>query len=149
MRSEGLFHLLETVIQGGASSRARQFAQRLRDTVDEELVAPLETFAAAAHGEPDPAEELDRADEAAETEVDEETTSPAQQRQLLRAHVNLGHPTIGEVPSCVAKRSMPPRSCQVGTTLFQMSGVRSTTDAKNSAGGSSVEMLPFQSGLPY
>ena len=41
-------------------------------------------------------EELDRADEAAEAEVNEETPSPAQQRQLLRAHVNLVHPPIGE-----------------------------------------------------
>ena len=55
-----------------------QFAQRLRDTADEELVTPLETFVAA------------------EAEVDEKTPSPAQQRQLLRAHVNLGHPSIGE-----------------------------------------------------
>ena len=38
--------------------------------------------------ETDLAEELDRADEAADAEVDEETPSPAQQRQLLRAHVN-------------------------------------------------------------
>ena len=28
--------------------------------------------------------------------MDEETPSPAQQRQLLRAHVNLGHPPIGK-----------------------------------------------------
>ena len=73
-----------------------QFAHRLRDTADEELVTPLEKFVVAAYREPDLAEELDRADEAAEAEVDEETPSPAQQRQLLRAHVNLGHPTIGE-----------------------------------------------------
>ena len=92
---EELFHLPKTVIQGEAS-HAMQFAQRLRDTADEELVTPLETFVASAHGEPNLAEELDRADEAAEAEVDEETPSPAQQRQLLRAHVNLGHPTIGE-----------------------------------------------------
>ena len=58
-----------------------QFAQRLRDTADEELVTPPETFVAAAHREPDLAEELDLADEAAETEVDEETPSPAQQLQ--------------------------------------------------------------------
>lgn len=147
LHSEELFHLLKTVIPGGAPSHDMQFAQRLRDTADEELVTPLENFVAAAHREPDLAEELDRADEAAEAEVDEETPSPAQQRQLLRAHVNLGHPTIGEVPSCVAKRSMPPRSCQVGTTLFQMSRVRSTTDAENSAGSSFAEMLPFQSSL--
>ena len=31
-----------------------------------------------------------------EAEVDEETPSRSQQRQLLRAHVNLVHPTIGE-----------------------------------------------------
>ena len=49
LRSEGLFHSLETVVQGEACSRARQFGQRLRDTADEELVAPLETFVAAAH----------------------------------------------------------------------------------------------------
>ena len=94
--SEELFHLLKTVIQGEALSHAMQFAQRLRDTADEELVSPLETFEAASHREPDFSEELDRADESAEAEVDEETPSPAQQRQLLRAHVNLGHPTIGE-----------------------------------------------------
>ena len=41
-----------------------QFAQRLRDTADEELVTSLEAFIAAAHREPDFAEELDRADEA-------------------------------------------------------------------------------------
>ena len=73
-----------------------QFAQRLHETADAELVTTLETFVAAAHKEPDLAEELDRADEAAEAEVDKEILSPTQQRQLLRAHVNLGHPTIGE-----------------------------------------------------
>ena len=96
LHSEELFHLLKTVIQGEALSHATQFAQRMRDTADEELVTPLEIFVAAAYREPDLAEELDRADEAAEPGVDEETTSPAQQRQLLRAHVNLGHPPIGE-----------------------------------------------------
>ena len=96
LHGEEFFHLLKTVIQGGAPTYAMQFAQRLRDTADEELVTPLENFVAAAHREPDLAEELDRADEAAETEVDEETPSPAQQRLLLRAHVNLGHPAIGE-----------------------------------------------------
>ena len=59
-------------------------------------MTPLEIFVDAAPREPDLVEELDRADEAAESEVDEETPSPAQQRQLLRAHVNLGHPTIGD-----------------------------------------------------
>ena len=73
-----------------------QFAQRLRETADEELVTPRETFAAAAHREPDLIEELDRADEAVEAEVDEGIPSPAQQRQLRRAHTNLGRPTIGE-----------------------------------------------------
>ena len=68
-QSEELFHLLKTVIQGGAPSHDMQFAQRLRDTADEELVTPLENFVAAAYREPDLAEELDRADEAAEAEV--------------------------------------------------------------------------------
>ena len=96
MYSQELFHLLKTVIQGEALSHAMHFAQRLRDTADEELVTPLENFVAAAYREPDLAEELDRADEDAETEVDEETPSSSQQRQLLRAHVNMGHPAIGE-----------------------------------------------------
>ena len=43
MHSEELFHLLKTVIQGEALSHAMQFAQRLRDTADEELVTPLRT----------------------------------------------------------------------------------------------------------
>ena len=103
LHSEELFHLLKTVIQIEALSHAMQFAKRLRDTADEELVTPLETFVATAQREPDLAEELDRADEAAEAEVDEEMPSPAQQRQLLRAHVNLGHPAIGEF--CRALRS--------------------------------------------
>ena len=103
LHNEELFHLLKTVIQGEAPSHAMQFAQRLRDTADEELVTPLETFVGAAHREPDLAEELDRADEAAEAEVDEETPSPAEQRQLLRAHVNLAHPPIGEL--CRALRN--------------------------------------------
>ena len=41
LHSEELFHLLKTVIQGEALSHAMQFAQRLRDTADEELVARL------------------------------------------------------------------------------------------------------------
>ena len=61
-----------------------------------DCTTPLETFVAAAHREPDLAEERYRADEDAEAQVDEETPSLAQQRQLLIAHVNLGHPTIGE-----------------------------------------------------
>ena len=40
-------------------------------------------------------EPIDRADEAAEAEADEEIPSPAQQRWLLRLHVNLGDPTFG------------------------------------------------------
>ena len=96
MHSEELFDLLKTVIQGEAPSQAMQFAQRLRDTADEDLVTPLGDFVAAAHREPDLAEERDRADEAAEAVVEEETPSPTQQRQLLRAQVNLGHPAIGE-----------------------------------------------------
>ena len=99
--SRALFHLLKTVIQGEAFSHAIQFAQRLRDTAGEELVRLLETSVAATNREPDLAEELDRADDAAEAEVDEETPTPAQQRQLLRAHVNLGHLTIGEFCSAL------------------------------------------------
>ena len=105
--SEELFHLLRTVIQGKGPSRAMQFAQRLRDTADEELATPLGNFVAAAFREPDLAEELDRAFEAAEAEVDKETPSLSQQRQLLRAHVNLGHPPIGEILSCIAKWPLP------------------------------------------
>ena len=110
--SDELFQWLKTVIQGDASSDAMQFAQRLHDTADEELVT-LETFAAAAHRKPDLAEELDRADDAVEAEVDEEIPSPAQQRQLLRALVNLGHPTIGEY--CRALRNGP---CRRGITRW-------------------------------
>ena len=85
LHNEEFFHLLKTVIQGETPSHAMQFAQRLRDTADEELVTPLENFVAAAHRELGLAEELDRADEAAETEVEKETPSPALQRQMLRA----------------------------------------------------------------
>ena len=146
LHSEELFHLLKTVIHGEALSHAMQFAQRLRDTADEELVTPLGNFVAAANRELDLAKELDRVDEAVEAEVDEETPSPSQQRQLLRAHVNLGRPAIGEF--CRALRNVRcRRCCQMGKTLFQMPRVRSTTDAENSAGSSFAEILPFQSSL--
>ena len=56
--SEELVHLLRTVIQGEALSHAMQFAQRLRDTADEELVTPMGNFVAAAYRELDLAEEL-------------------------------------------------------------------------------------------
>ena len=52
------FWLFETVTQGDATSRAWQFAQRLRNTADEELVVPLETSVAAPHREPDFAEDF-------------------------------------------------------------------------------------------
>ena len=113
LHGEESFHLLKTVIQGEALSHAMQFAQRLRDTADEELVTLVETFVAAAYREPDLAEKLGRADEAAEAEVDEETPSPAQQRLLLRAHVNLGHPPIGEF--CRALRN---GRCQRGVVRW-------------------------------
>ena len=147
LHSEEFFHLLKTVIQGEAHSHAMQFAQRLRDTADEELVTPLENFVAAAKRKPDLAEELDRADEAAETEVDEESPSRAQQRQLLRAYVNLGHPPIGEF--CRALRN---GRCRRGVVRWvkrylKMSRVRSTTDAENSAGSSFTEILPLQPSL--
>ena len=59
-------------------------------------MTPLETFVAAAHREPDLAEELDCTDEVVEVEVGEGTPSPAQRRRLLRVHVRLGFLTIGE-----------------------------------------------------
>ena len=87
------------MIQGEALGHAIHFAQRLRDIADEELVTPLENFVAAAYREPDLAEELDRADEDAEAEVDEETPSPSQQRQLL--------PSNSRILSCLAKWPLP------------------------------------------
>ena len=93
LRSEEFFQLLETVIQGDALGYAMQFAKRLRDIADEEFATPLDNFVAGAKRELDLVEELDRGDEAAETEAGEETLSPAQQRQLLRDPANLGHPT--------------------------------------------------------
>ena len=42
--SQELFHLLRTVIEGEGLSHALQFAQRLRDTADEELVTLLAKF---------------------------------------------------------------------------------------------------------
>ena len=44
LHSEEFFHLVKTVVHGEAPSRTRQFAQMLRDTADEELVAPLFKF---------------------------------------------------------------------------------------------------------
>ena len=70
--SKELGHLLETVAQGEASDRAVQFARGLHDTAAEELLASSHTFVTTGCREPDLAEELDRADEAAEAEVDEE-----------------------------------------------------------------------------
>ena len=103
-----------------------QFAQRLRDTADEELVTPLENFVAAAYREPDLAEELDRADEAAEAEVDEGTPSPSQQRQLLRAHANLGHQAIGEF--CRALRN---GRCRRGVVRWVQNVISSVQSAKH------------------
>ena len=64
-------------------------------------MASPETFVTTRFREPDLAKELDRGDRAAEAEVDEENPSAAQQRQLLRAHGNLGHPVIGEFCSAL------------------------------------------------
>ena len=58
-----------------------------------------------------------------------------------------GAPNNFRILSCLAKWALPTGSCQVVKTLFQMSRVRSTTDAENSAGSSFAEMLPFQSSL--
>ena len=48
---------------------------------------------------------------------------------------------------CLAKWSLPTKSCQMGKTSFQMSRVRCATNAENSAGSSFAEILPFQSSL--
>ena len=72
LHREELGHLLETVSQRKPADRAVQFARVLRDTSTQELVASLETFLTTGSREPDLAEELDRADEAAEAEADEE-----------------------------------------------------------------------------
>ena len=110
----------------------------------------LETFVAAVHRETDLAEELDRTDEAPEAEVDEETPSPAQATTAAESPRQSGAPKNWRILShCDAKCSMPPRSCQVSKTFFQMSRVRSSTDAENSASSSFAEMLPFQSGLRH
>ena len=139
---EFFFHLLKTVTQDEAPSHATQFAQRWRDTADEELVTLLDTFAAAAYREPDLAEELDRADEAVEAEEDEETPSSAQRRRLepttIWRHRQLENSVVP------AKWSQSTGSRQMGKTLFQMFRVRSTTNAENSASSSFAEMLPFQ-----
>ena len=75
----------------------------MRDTADEELVTPLENFVAAAYRELDLAEELDRADEAAETGVDDPiastVTTIAESPHQPRA------PTNRRILSCLAKWS--------------------------------------------
>ena len=58
MHNEKILHLLKTVMQGEAPIHPMQFAQRLRDTTDEELVTPLENCVAAAYREPDLAKNL-------------------------------------------------------------------------------------------
>ena len=142
LHNEELFHLREAVIQGKASSRERKFVQRLRDTVDEELVGPIETFVSAAHREPDFTEELDRTDEVAEAEVDVETPSPAAESTRQP-----GSPNNWRNLSRIAKRSMPPKSCLVDKTSFEMSRVRRTIDAENGCGF--AEVLPFQPSLRH
>ena len=128
LQSEELCRLLETVTQGEAPSRARQFAQRMRDTADEELVAPLETLVAAAHREPDLAEELDRADEAAEAEVDEETPISRAATTTAESPRRSGAPTFGEF-----WRALRNSRCRRGVRRAKRR-VRSTTDAENEAG---------------
>ena len=124
-----------------------QFAQRLRDTADEELVTPLETFEAAAHREPDLAEELDRGDESAEAEVDEDTPSPAQQRQLLRAHVNLVHPAIGEFNRALRNGRCRRRVVRWVKRYFKCQECEARPMPRSPARSSFVEMLPSQSSL--
>ena len=58
-----------------------------------------------------------------------------------------GAPSSWRILSCIAKWPLPTWCGQMGKTLFQMSRVRSTTDAENSAGSSLAEMSPFQSSL--
>ena len=99
--------------------------------------------------EPDLAKELDRADGAAEAEVDEENPSPAQQLQLLRAQVNLGHPTIGEFCSALRNGRCRQRDCQVDRASLPISRVRRTIDAENSTGCSFATVLPIQPGLRH
>ena len=99
--------------------------------------------------EPDLAEELDRADEAAEAEVDEEIPSLAQQRELLRAHVNLGHPMIGRVLPRIAKWLVPLRDCQVDQGPLPQPKVRCMTDAENSTGCGPGKVSRVQPGLRH
>ena len=73
-----------------------------------------------------------------------EPQSPAQAAESPR---QFGSPNNWRILSCLAKWPLPTGCCQMGKTLFQIPGVRSTTDAENSAGGSFAEMLPFPSGL--
>ena len=104
-------------------------------------MTPLETSVAAAHREPDLAEELDRA------EVDEETPSPSQQRQLLRAHVTLGHPAIGEFCRALRNGRCRPGVVRWVKRYFKCPECEARTDAVNSAGSNFAEMLSFQSSL--
>ena len=81
--------------------------------------------------------------------MDGRIPSPAQQRQLLRAHVNLGHPRIGEF--CRALRN---GRCRRGIVRwkkrhFHCPGVRRTIDAENSAGCGPAKVLPIQPGLRH
>ena len=124
-----------------------QFAQRLRDTADEELVTPLGKFVAAAYRFPDLAEELDRADEDAEAEVDEETPIALTATTTAESPRQSGASSNKRILSCLEMWPLPTLCCQMGKTLFQMSRVRSTTDAENSASSSFAEMLPFQPSL--
>ena len=136
LHSEELFHLLKTLIQGEAPGRAMQFAQRLHDKAVEELVTPSENFVAAAFREPDLAEEVDRADEVSETEVDEETSSLAQQRQLLRAPINLGTHQLENFCRALPNGRRRRRVVRWVKRFFKKSRLRSTTDAENSASSS-------------
>ena len=97
--------------------------------------------------EPDLAEELDRADESAEAEVDEETPSPAQQRQLLSAHVNLVHSAIGEICRALRNGRCRGRVVRWVKGYLKCPECEARPDAENSAGSRFAEMLPLQSSL--
>ena len=68
--------------------------------------------------------EVDRADEAAQ-----KILSPAQQQQLLRAHVNFEKSADRSVLQSTKKWALSPRCGALGETSFPLSPVRSTTNA--------------------
>ena len=130
------------------SQRRTVPAQRLRDTADEELAAPLETFVAAAHREPDIAEELDRADEAAEAEADEETASLAHQTTAAESPRQSGSPNNWRILS-VAHCELVDAAEELSGGRRVISKVRRTIDAENPAGCGFADVSLFQPSLRH